>query len=239
VVFGEHSNIANLGGGVFNECYALASITLPGKLTIVEKLAFNKCTSLELVVCNKTLKTIDECVFQLCSKLEDVQFASSSISFGGRVFSARDRLIELADAAGFPSKTTATFDNSDEEVNAGRGLVRYLIDRFERSEGRTSSARPSVKKIIVENEVENQLRSEELRERLKDESLADGSVELYLRCSNLTAIGWGEKENDLARPFAMINSLVLVDLSGCPKLKHLISCSFIFCHGLEHRYLQR
>ena len=51
---------------------ALTSITLPGKLKVIEEGAFYKCTSLKRVVCNKKLKTVAEAAFQFCSKLEDV-----------------------------------------------------------------------------------------------------------------------------------------------------------------------
>ena len=103
VLFGEHSNIANLGMAAFANCTVLTSITLPYKLTIIEELTFTECKALERVVWNKNLKTIGEAAFQLCSNLEDVQLASSSISFGAAPFAECDRLIELAAAAGFPS----------------------------------------------------------------------------------------------------------------------------------------
>jgi len=81
----------------------LKSITLPDKLKIIEDLAFVECISLERIVCNKNLKTIGRSAFQVCPKLEDVQLASSSISFDRNPFGDCDSLIELADAAGFPS----------------------------------------------------------------------------------------------------------------------------------------
>jgi len=56
----------------------------------------------------------------------------------------------------------------------------------------TGSAAPSVQKWVIDSDVEEQLRSGALRERLLDESLSHGSVELYLRCTNLTAIKWGD-----------------------------------------------
>ena len=63
VVFGEHSNITNLGESAFQDCHALTSINLPDKLKIIEINVFSLCTSLELVVCNKNLKTIDSYSF--------------------------------------------------------------------------------------------------------------------------------------------------------------------------------
>jgi len=71
VIFGEHSNIANVGAGAFQYCYALKRITLPDKLKIIEDMAFSHCTSLKRVVYNKNLKSIGREAFQYCSKLED------------------------------------------------------------------------------------------------------------------------------------------------------------------------
>ena len=132
VVLGEHSSITNIGVEAFADCYALTSINLPDKLEFIDVHAFS-CNSLERVVCNKKLKTIGRNVFNECSKLEDVQLASSSISFGRYPFTRCDRLIELADAAGFPSNTFGNPRNG-KPVNEGAGVVPYLIARFERSE---------------------------------------------------------------------------------------------------------
>jgi len=53
----------------------------------------------------------------------------------------------------------------------------------------------TVQQIVVEGEdVENKLRSGTLKKRLLNESLFYGSIELFLTCLNLTAIGWGEFE---------------------------------------------
>jgi len=54
----------------------------------------------------------------------------------------------------------------------------------------TGSAAPSVQKWVIEKDVEKQLRSGALIRRLKDQSLSHGSIELFLRCHKLTAIGW-------------------------------------------------
>jgi len=103
-------------------------------LKVIEELAFGNCNSLERLVCNKNLKILGWDAFQNCSKLEDVQHASSSISFDRGPFSGCDRLIEIADAAGFPSNKFVTKPSTGERVSAGDGVVPYLIDRFERKE---------------------------------------------------------------------------------------------------------
>ena len=72
VVFGEHSNITNLGPGAFQDCSALRFITLPDKLEVIENRAFSHCSALEHVVYNKNLKNIDRCAFQRCSALRSI-----------------------------------------------------------------------------------------------------------------------------------------------------------------------
>ena len=168
-------------------------------------------------VCNKNLKTINDEAFLFCSKLEDVQLASSSISFGFTPFVGCDRLIEIAGAAGFPSNT---FDSPFEgrPVNFGDGVVPYLSRRHNV---------PLNPKLIVEKDVEEQLRSDALHKRLQDERLSHGSIELYLRCNSLTAIGWGTDQ-----PFWSCSSLLRVDLSGCPKLESIPELSFGECRHL-------
>jgi len=95
-------------------------------------------------------------------------------------------------------------------------------------ESATGSAAPSVQKLIIENDVENQLRSGVLLNRLQDESLSEGSIELYLRCHSLTAIGWGDQQ-----PFTYCPSLLRVDLSGCPKLESIPELTFADCKHFE------
>jgi len=63
-----------------------------------------------------------------------------------------------------------------------------------------------------------------LKERLRSESLSHGSIELYLRCANLTAIGWGKKQ-----PFGLCRSLLRIDLSGLPKLESIPEYAFAGC----------
>ena len=92
----------------------------------------------------------------------------------------------------------------------------------------TGSAASSVQKWVIEKDVEYQLRSGALKGRLEDKGLSDGSIELSLRCSKLTAIGWGDQQ-----PFSMCPSLLRVDLSGCPKLESIPVAAFADCSHLK------
>ena len=91
----------------------------------------------------------------------------------------------------------------------------------------TGSEAKSSQKWVIDSDVEKQLRSKALKRRLLDKSLSHGSIELYLRFSNLTAIGWGEFQ-----PFNRCLSLIRVDLSGLPKLESIPECAFGKCEHL-------
>ena len=77
------------------------------------------------------------------------------------------------------------------------------------SNSATGSAAPTVQKWVIEKNVEYQLRSADLKNRLKDNSLTHGSIELNLRCPNLAAIGWNNNQ-----AFSGCYSLLRVNLSG-------------------------
>jgi len=92
----------------------------------------------------------------------------------------------------------------------------------------TGSAAQSVQKWIIDSDVENQLRSGALKGRLLDESLSNGSIEVYWRCHNIIAVGW-----DGNQPFSICHSLLRFDLSGCPKLESIPNHTFAECRHLE------
>jgi len=88
----------------------------------------------------------------------------------------------------------------------------------------TGSAAPSVQKWVIDSYVEDQLCSQALQLRLMDESLSHGSIDLYLICLKLIAIGWGEFQ-----PFNLCYSLLRIDLTGCPKLESIPEFTFADC----------
>ena len=85
----------------------------------------------------------------------------------------------------------------------------------------TSSVAPSVQKLVLEKDTENQLRSGALKRWLRDVSLSHGSTELSLKCPNLTAISLTNEQQ-----FNLCPSLLRVDLSGCPKLESIPKLTF-------------
>jgi len=62
---------------------------------------------------------------------------------------------------------------------------------------------------------------------LLDESLSDGSVELYLRCPNLIALCYSDRT-----ALGHCPSLLRIDLTGCPKLESIPRLAFFCCEHL-------
>ena len=91
----------------------------------------------------------------------------------------------------------------------------------------TGSAAPSVQKWVIKEEVENELRSGALKSRLLDKSLSHGSVELFLKCPNLTEIG-----SIVYQPFCLCTSLLRIDLYGCRNLESIPKVTFAGCEHL-------
>ena len=58
----------------------------------------------------------------------------------------------------------------------------------------TGSAAKSVQKWVIDSDVKKQLRSRALLDRLRDQGLLHGSIELYLKETDLTEIGWGKQQ---------------------------------------------
>ena len=91
----------------------------------------------------------------------------------------------------------------------------------------TGSAASSVQNRVISSDVENQLRSEALRDRLRDKTLSHGTIEIYLRCSNLAAIGQG-----IDQPFSLSPSLPQINLTGVLKLESIPKLALADCRFL-------
>jgi len=92
------------------------------------------------------------------------------------------------------------------------------------------SAAQSVQKWVVDEDVENQIRSGMLKRRLQEESLANGSIELYLRCSNFPSLGWGGRQ-----PFSLCPSLlrISVEFGVHSSITNLGLAAFQQCSALK------
>ena len=117
-------SLRSLGDFVFTGCVALMSLVLPARVETMGKGIFGGCTALTSVVLPASLRNVeDRRCFLGCLNLAKVVL-SAPVSFPEMAFVDCTRMIELADAAGFPS-TINEYGN-----NTGEGVGPYLLDRF-------------------------------------------------------------------------------------------------------------
>jgi len=93
---------------------------------------------------------------------------------------------------------------------------------------------PGAQEIVIDEDVNNELHSGALRDRLQNESLGEGTITLIIRDPNITIIGdinldWDDREE---APLYGCKSLLHVDLKGCAKLTQLGNNVFGWCSSL-------
>ena len=88
--------------------------------------------------------------------------------------------------------------------------------------------------IVIDESVDNQIRSGALRKRLQDRSLGEGTITLIIRDPNITIIGDMNLDWDDQRkaPLYWCKSLLRVDLKRCTKLTQLGNWVFNGCSSL-------
>ena len=91
VTFGANSNLNKLGenysgDGVFQNCVNLSEITLPNKLTAIQRETFSGCTNLESVTIGSGVKTIGAYAFKDCGNLTAIVIPNGVESIGEGVF---------------------------------------------------------------------------------------------------------------------------------------------------------
>ena len=114
-------SLRSLGAHVFAHS-ALTSLVLPARVETMGIGVFDTCTALTSVSLPVSLRNVEAGCFAGCSKLAKVVL-SAPVSFRERAFERCTRMIELADAAGFPSTI-------NEYGNTGESVGPYLLDRF-------------------------------------------------------------------------------------------------------------
>lgn len=66
--------MTRIGGGVFQNCQSLASVTIGDGVTSIEGYAFNDCDSLTSVIIPKSVTSIGNNAFYNCDSLTSVTF---------------------------------------------------------------------------------------------------------------------------------------------------------------------
>jgi len=96
------------------------------------------------------------------------------------------------------------------------------------------SVDPGAQEIVIDEDVDNELHSGALRERLKDPPLGKGTIALIVRDPNITIIGDMNLDYDDRRkaPLYGCKFLLRVNLKGCTKLTQLGNHMFRDCSSL-------
>ena len=139
VTFGRNSSLNTLGknytnDGVFQNCVNLSEITLPDKLTAIQRETFSGCTNLERVTIGSGVKSIGayafsncgnltsvvvpnsvesagDCIFRNCTNLSSVKLGSSLLTIGNAAFEGCSSLTDIVIPASVTEIGYSAFKN--------------------------------------------------------------------------------------------------------------------------------
>ena len=81
------NSVTSIGGGAFDRCSGLTSVTIPNSVTSIGNFAFEGCNGLTSVTIPNSVTSIGDYAFSGCSGLTSVTIPSSVTSIGYSVFS--------------------------------------------------------------------------------------------------------------------------------------------------------
>lgn len=85
-------NIASIGAKAFYKCKKLTKISIPSKVTKIEKLAFAECSGLKTVTIGKNVTSIGDKAFYKCKKLSKIVIPAKVKKIGKEAFSGCSKL---------------------------------------------------------------------------------------------------------------------------------------------------
>ena len=115
VTFGRNSNLNTLGknyngDGVFQNCVNLSEITLPEKLTAIQRETFSGCTNLERVTIGSGVKSIGAYAFKNCGNLTAIVIPNAVESIGDGIFTNCTNLSSVKLGSGLLTIGIAAFE---------------------------------------------------------------------------------------------------------------------------------
>ena len=115
VTFGKNSNLNTLGknysgDGVFQNCVNLSEITLPNKLTAIQRETFSGCTNLEKVTIGSGVKSIGAYAFKNCGNLTAIVVPNAVESIGEGIFTNCTNLSSVKLGSGLLTIGYSAFD---------------------------------------------------------------------------------------------------------------------------------
>ena len=141
--------VTGFGGGLFNDCTELTSVTLPQGITSIGDGMFTNCAALTRVVIPDSVQHIGFRAFAECSSLSDVTIPDSVMSIDEGAFALCESLTSLT----IPDSVASL---GEEAFLACSGLTSIVIpDSLTSINGHLFRACESLTSVIIPNSVTN------------------------------------------------------------------------------------
>ena len=105
------SDLTEIPTDAFRSCIGLKSVSVPKGVTTIDQYAFSGCTNLEQVSLPNTITTINTNAFSSCRKLTDIVLPGSTTSLGSSALSSCFTLVKICIPSGVSSISTSLLQN--------------------------------------------------------------------------------------------------------------------------------
>lgn len=154
---GRTYTVTAIGGGAFEGCVNLTSVSIPNSVSSIGKWAFTSCTKLASINIPNSVTSIGDYAFRNCIKLANVNIPNSVTTIGKKAFAYCYSLTEITvpESVTTIDLTTFSYCYSLAEVtwNARNCMLEYTY--FDDEDHLPFAFCPSLKKIIIGSEVES------------------------------------------------------------------------------------
>ncbi len=105
--------VVSIGGGAFEDCSGLTSVTIPNSVTSIGSYAFYDCDGLTSVTIGNSVTAIDERAFYDCSGLTSVTIPNSVTEIGSSAFSGCSGLTSVTIGNSVTEIGSSAFENCE------------------------------------------------------------------------------------------------------------------------------
>ncbi len=108
----EHpSALASIAKEAFKNCSALASVTFPSSVKVIEASAYEGCSALTSVIIPNTVTVLGASAFKNCKQVSTLQISNTVSSLGASVFEGCESLTEVVVPSGIGEISASMFRN--------------------------------------------------------------------------------------------------------------------------------